>query len=78
MEKVKSTDNYTIFKKKNNRYAVKASNGWVNGDEKVKILVSEKLITVALPKVEAAAPAEESAPVEEAPAETPSEEAKEE
>ena len=51
METIKKTENYTIYKKKSGRFAVKnSSNDWINGDEKVKILVGEKLLKVALPK----------------------------
>lgn len=45
MEIVKTTDEYTIIKKRNGRYGVRRKNGnWVNKDEKVKILVEEGLI----------------------------------
>lgn len=80
MEKVKATKEYTIFKKRNNRYAVKDTNGkWVKADEKIKILLSEKLIKAPAPKkVVEEAPAEtatEETATEEAPAEeTPAEE----
>ena len=48
MEVVKNTKQYTIFKKRNGRYGVKKPNGsWINGDEKVKILLDEGLIKVA-------------------------------
>ena len=59
MKLVKKTDQYSIFKRGDDRYAVQdASKNAVNGDEKVRILVEEGLITVAV-----------AAPVEEAPAE---------
>jgi len=72
MKLVKKTADYSIFKRKDGRYAVKDANkNAVNGEEKARILSEEGLITVTLP----AAPAEE-APAEEAPAEeTPVEEA---
>tara|TARA_Y100000780_G_scaffold232581_1_gene267331 strand:- start:26962 stop:27180 length:219 start_codon:yes stop_codon:yes gene_type:complete len=58
MEKVKATENYTIFKKKSGRYGVKGTNKkWINGDEKTKILSSEGLIKVSKP---AEKPAEEA------------------
>ncbi len=61
MEVVKSTKAYTVFKKRNGRYGVKKTNGsWINGDEKVQILLKEGLIKVAEPKVEAPATDEES------------------
>ena len=71
MKLVKKTDEYTIFQRGDERYAVKdAAKKPVNGDEKVRILLEEGLIKVAAP----AAPTEESAG-EEAPAEAESEDA---
>jgi hypothetical protein len=89
MEVVKKTDQFTIFKKKSGRFAVKSNkNKWINGNDKVKILVSENLLKVALPaekpaeeapaeeaSTEAEAPAEEAAAESEAPAEEAPEEA---
>jgi hypothetical protein len=61
MENVKSTKEYKIFKKKSGRYAVKNEKGkWVNGDDKVQILLKEKLIKVNPAKKVEAAPAEET------------------
>ena len=58
MEKVKATENYTIFKKKSGRYGVKGSNKkWINGEEKAKILSTEGLIKLS---VAAEKPAEEA------------------
>ena len=58
MELVKSSSDFTIYKKRNGRYGVKNSAGkWVNGDEKVKILLGEGLIKVAAPKEKPAEPA---------------------
>ncbi|QFU77803.1 hypothetical protein EY643_07440 [Halioglobus maricola] len=66
MKLVKKTAEYSIFKRADDRYAVKdAAKNAVNGEEKVKILLAEELIKVTLP----AAPAEEEAAEEEAPAE---------
>ena len=65
MKAIKKTAEYTIYQKRNNRYAVKGANAqWLNGDDKVKVLLAEALIklSVAAP-VEA--PAEEDAPAEE-------------
>ena len=46
METVKKTDEYEIVKKRSGRYGVRDANRkWVSGDEKVKILLAEKLIT---------------------------------
>jgi len=73
MKSIKKTAEYTIYQKRNNRYAVKSANGqWLNGDDKVTVLVAESLI-----KLSAAAPVE--APAEEVPAaeEAPAEETKE-
>ena len=76
METVKSTKDFKIFKKKNGRFGVKNAKGqWINGEEKVKILSSEGLIKVSVPKKKEEAPAEnadaaqEEAPAEEKPSE---------
>lgn len=64
MELVKRTEEFSIFKKRSGRFGIKTAAGkWINGDEKVKILVNEKLIKAAMP---AAKPAPEAAPAEEA------------
>ena len=61
MKVVKKTPEYTIYEKRSKRYAVKgADKKWVNADDKVKILLAEKLIEVKLPKKSA----EEEAPAE--------------
>lgn len=70
MEVVKKTDAGTIYKKRNGRYGIKnKANKWINGEEKIKILVAEGLLKVSIP---APAPKEE-APAEEAAAEAPAE-----
>lgn len=71
MKVVKKTAEYTIYQKRNERYSVKgADKKWVNGDDKVKILLAEELIKVTEPKVvEEEAPAEEAAEAETAEAE---------
>ena len=75
MEIVKKTDKYTIFKKKTGRYSVKDdSKKYMNGEEKIKILVEEGLIKISPKKVKEEAPAEEAPVEEEAPAEEESEE----
>ena len=52
MEIVKKTDKYTIFKKKTGRYSVKDdSKKYMNGEEKIKILVEEGLIKISPKKV---------------------------
>jgi hypothetical protein len=78
MKLVKKTAQYSIYKRGDERYAVKdASKKAVNGEEKARILLAEELIKVTLPakpvvEEEAAveAPAGEAAlaeaPVEEA------------
>jgi hypothetical protein len=76
MKLVKKTAQYSIYKRGDERYAVKDANKKaVNGEEKARILLAEDLIKVTLPAkpvVEEAALAEapvEEAAVEEAPAE---------
>lgn len=56
MNLIKKTNEYKIFKRGDERFAVQDATGKpVNGEEKVKILLAEELITVTLP----AAPVEE-------------------
>ncbi len=70
MKLVKKTDEYSIYLRGDERYAVEdARKKPVNGDDKVRILVAEGLLKVAAPaKVEEPvteeAPAEESAEAE--------------
>ena len=69
MEVVKETGDFKIYKKRSGRFAVKATSGkWINGAEKVKVLVDAGLIQAAIPKKEepAAEPAAEETPAEEA------------
>ncbi|EED36750.1 conserved hypothetical protein [Luminiphilus syltensis NOR5-1B] len=73
MKLIKKTADYKVFKRGDERYAVQDAAGKpVNGEEKVKILLSEELIKVSLPgesvaeEAEAEEPAEEVAPEEEA------------
>jgi len=67
MELVKKTSDYQIFKKRSGRYCVqKDKKTWLHGDDKVKILVTHKLIKAAMPKAK-------EAPKVEAPAEAPAE-----
>lgn len=66
MKAVKKTAEYTIFKRKDDRYAVTSNTSRkpVNGDEKVAILQAEGLLVKPEPKPVEEAPAEE-APSEE-------------
>lgn len=67
MEIVKRTDEYEIVKKRSGRYGVRGKDRkWVNGDEKVKILLAEKLIKAPEPKAPEAEAAPDDAPAEEA------------
>lgn len=50
MEKVKSTNEYTVLKKRSGRYAVKnLKSKMINGEEKTKILLKEGLIKLTEP-----------------------------
>ncbi|MEC8144114.1 MAG: hypothetical protein VX065_03565 [Pseudomonadota bacterium] len=72
MKVVVKNDEYTIYQRRDGRYAVEgADKKPVNGDEKVAILVANELIAVALP----AAPEEEAASEEAADTETKAAEA---
>jgi len=76
MEIVKKTTTYTIIKKSNGRFGVRSKNRtWIGGEEKVKILVKEGLMSA--PATKAEGPAEETpsksvedTSTEEAPAES--------
>lgn len=78
MKLIKKSADYKIFVRGDDRYAVQDSNGRsVNGEEKVRILVEEELIKVAVPsapKVAEEDDAQTEAVVEEA-AEEPAAEA---
>lgn len=83
MKVVKKTPEYTVYEKRSGRFAVKgADKKWVNGEEKVKILLQEKFIEVKLPAPKAeepeevAAEATEATETEAAAEEAPAEEAK--
>ncbi len=64
MEIIKQTKAYTIFKKRNGRHAVQVKKNtrkvWVNGEEKVEILLKEGLIKLSEPRPAEEAPAEEA------------------
>lgn len=72
MKLVKKTAEYSIFKRGDERYAVKDANKKaVNGDEKVRILLAEELVKpnlVARPVVAEVVEEAPAAPAEEAPA----------
>ena len=79
MKLVKKTDDYSIYQRGDKRYAVEdASKSAVNGEEKVRILVEEGLITVSV-AAEPEAVVEEAVEevAEEAAEEAPAEEASE-
>lgn len=68
MKVTKKTAEYTVYQKRNNRYAVKgADSKWLNGDDKVKVLLAEGLIKLTAAAAKEEAPAEEPA-ADEAPA----------
>lgn len=51
MQVVTRTDEYTIFKKRNQRYAVRNKDReWVRGDDKVAVLLAHNLIEAPVPK----------------------------
>ena len=57
MKVIKKTKEYTVYQKGSGRFAVKnADKNWVNGDEKIAILLAQGLIKTAAP---APAPAPE-------------------
>jgi hypothetical protein len=77
MKVIKKTKDYVIYQKGSGRYAIKdADKNWVNADEKIKILLAEKLVKTVAPapapkksEEAPAAPVEEASVAEEAPAE---------
>jgi ribosomal protein L22 len=51
MEVVKQTKEYSVIKKRSGRFGVKNTQGkWLNGEDKVKVLLAEGLIKVAVAK----------------------------
>lgn len=51
MQVVTRTDEYTIYKKRNQRYAVRNKDReWVRGDDKVAVLLAHNLIAAPTPK----------------------------
>ena len=64
MKVILRTKQHTVYEKQSGRFAVKdAEKNWVNGDDKVAVLLAEGLVKTAPPAV-AEAPVEQ-APVEE-------------
>jgi hypothetical protein len=62
MEKVKSTKEHTIFKKKSGRFAVQNAAGvFLKAQEKVDVLLAAKLIKLTPAKKKEEAPAAEAA-----------------
>ena len=50
MKIVKKTAEYSIYKKRNDRYAIKDSDGkWLNAEKKIAILQDENLIKLTQP-----------------------------
>lgn len=67
MKVVKKTADYTIMQRRDSRYAVTDANKKaLNGEEKVKILAQEGLITLPEPKAPEPEPVAEEATQEEA------------
>ncbi|MFT5577356.1 MAG: hypothetical protein ACI9WS_000105 [Paraglaciecola psychrophila] len=70
MTLLKKTSEYTISKRRDDRFSViDANKKPINGDEKVKILLAEGLITIKAAAPVAAPEVEEAPAAEEAPAE---------
>ena len=66
MEIVKKTDKYTVVKKRSGRYGVQDTKGeWINGVEKVKILLENALVKTAPLKLKEVAKKAEAAPAAE-------------
>lgn len=76
MQVVLRTDEYTIYKKRNQRHAVRNKNRqWVRGDDKVAILLAHNLIEAPAPKAPEQPEEPEAAEAAEASAEEGGEEA---
>jgi len=62
MKVVKKTADYTVYQKRSERYAVRnQDNAWINGDEKITILLAEGLIKTSVPKPAEAEPVADEA-----------------
>ena len=72
MKLLKKTDDYSIYQRADNRYAVQGADKQpINGDEKARILLAEELIKVTLPAEPVAEEASEEVAEEAAAEETP-------
>ena len=77
MKVILRTKQHTVYEKKSGRFAVKdAEKNWVNGDDKVAVLLAEGLVKTA-PQAVAEAPVEEAPAKETAVDKTAAEEAPE-
>ncbi len=53
MKLIKKTAEYSVLERRDGRHAVKSKNGkMINGDDKVAILIAEKLVKAPEPKPE--------------------------
>ena len=60
MKLIKKTAEYSVLERRDGRYAVKTKKGkMINGDDKVAILVAEKLVKAPEPKPAEASSEEE-------------------
>lgn len=61
MKLVKQVEGFSVYQRRDGRYAVETSKGKaVNGEEKVAVLLAQELIKVTAPKAVEEAPAEEA------------------
>ncbi len=61
MKLVKKVEGFSVYQRRDGRYAVETSKGKaVNGEEKVAVLLAQELIKVTAPKAVEEAPAEEA------------------
>lgn len=67
MKRIKKLEGMEVYQKRSGRYAVKntSSRQWLKAEDKIKVLLEQKLIKLTPPK-----PKAESAPAETTPAET--------
>jgi hypothetical protein len=66
MKLTKKSAEYSVFQRRDGRYAVKGNDGkWINGDDKVEILYNEELLKRPEPKAEEPAEAEAEPETEE-------------